>query len=135
MKFGSPIGLVSAALLALAGCASTTPAGPPEQVVAQLAQQRWAHLMDGRWADAYAMLTPAYRALHTQREYQATFKGTATWKSTKVISTTCEPEKCELRLELTIGNPVARRANDTLTTNFTETWLQEGGRWYHYEKP
>ena len=54
---------------------------------------------------------------------------------TKVINTTCEPEKCEVRMELTINNPMVRRADDTLTTNFSETWLQEGGRWYHYEKP
>ena len=141
MKFSTPIGhvrrigLVAVALLALSGCASTTPAGTPEQVVAQLAQQRWAHLIDGNWASAYAMLTPAYRALHTQRDYQSSFKGAVTWRSTKVTATTCEPEKCEVRMELTISNPMARRADDTITTNFTETWLQDGGRWYHYEKP
>ncbi|MGB4059273.1 MAG: hypothetical protein WBK26_03575 [Burkholderiaceae bacterium] len=135
MKFSTRIGTIALALVALSGCASTTPAGTPEQVVGQLAQQRWAHLIDGRWTDAYAMLTPAYRALHTQREYQGTFKGAVTWKSTKVLNTTCEPEKCEVRMELTISNPMARRADDTITTNFTETWLQDGGRWYHYEKP
>lgn len=135
MKFSTRIGTVALAMLALSGCASTTPTGTPEQVVAQLAQQRWAHLIDGNWASAYAMLTPAYRALHTQREYQSSFKGAVTWKSTKVLSTTCEPERCEVRMELTISNPMARRADDTLSTNFTETWLQDGGRWYHYEKP
>lgn len=135
MKFSTRIGTVALALVALYGCASTTPTGTPEQVVAQLAQQRWAHLIDGRWADAYAMLTPAYRALHAQREYQGTFKGAVTWKSTKVLDTACEPEKCEVRMELTISNPMARRADDTISTNFTETWLQDGGRWYHYEKP
>lgn len=135
MKFALPPGIAAVALLALSGCASTTPAGPPEQVVAQLAQQRWAHLIDGNWASAYGMLTPAYRALHTQREYQSSFKGAVTWKSTKVLSTTCEPERCEVRMELIISNPLARRTDDTITTNFTETWLQDGGRWYHYEKP
>lgn len=128
-------GFAVAALLALSGCASNSPAGMPEQVVAQLAQQRWAHLLDGNWADAYAMLTPAYRALHTQREYQGGFKGAVQWRSAKVVATTCEAETCEVRVELTVQNPMARRADDTFSTNFTETWLKDDGRWYHYEKP
>lgn len=135
MKFSTRIGTVALALVALSGCASTMPTGTPEQVVAQLAQQRWTHLIDGNWASAYAMLTPAYRALHTQRDYQNSFKSAAIWKTTQVISATCEAEKCEVRMELTVQNPMARRADDTLATNFTETWLQDGGRWYHYEKP
>ena len=128
-------GLAVTALLTLAGCTSSPPPSTPEQVVAQLAQQRWDHLIEGRWSDAYAMLTPGYRSLHTQREYQGSFKGATTWQSTKVNGIACEPERCEVRIELTIKNPMARRANDTFSTNFTETWLQEGGRWYHYEKP
>lgn len=128
-------GLAVAALLALGGCASNAPAGSPEQVVSQLAQQRWVHLLDGRWAEAYAMLTPAYRALHTQREYQSGFKGAVQWRGAKVIEATCEVDKCEVRVELTVQNPMARRADDTFSTNFTETWLQDGGGWYHYEKP
>jgi hypothetical protein len=131
-------GVAAAALLALAGCATApggAPTGAPEQVVAQLAQQRWAHLIDGRWAEAYAMLTPGYRSLHTQREYQNGFKGASTWRSVKVNAVSCEPERCEVGIELTVANPLARRGNNTFSTNFTETWLQEGSHWYHYEKP
>lgn len=127
--------LAVAASAALAGCAATSLTDSPEQTVTQLAQQRWSHLIDGRWADAYAMLTPAYRALHPLREYQAGFKGAVGWKRANVTAVTCEPEKCDVRMELVVTNPMARRADDTLSTNFSETWLKEDGRWYHYEKP
>lgn len=124
---------VLAAVLALAGCA--TAVATPEEQVTRLAQERWAHKINGDWKSAYAMLTPAYRQLHDQREYQSQFKGGVNWLRAEVASTTCEPQKCEVRIGLTVTSPLARGKVDTITTFFNETWLNEGGRWYYYEKP
>ncbi|PVY91776.1 hypothetical protein C8C95_2634 [Acidovorax sp. 99] len=121
------------AMVALSGCATT--AMTPEQQTSQLASQRWGYLIDGQWQKAYDMLTPAYRSLHDLREYQSQFKGAVQWKRAEVASTTCEAEKCEVRIELTVASPFGRGKGDTISTFFTETWLNEGGRWYYYEKP
>ena len=122
-----------AASLVLAGCAATN--ATPEQVVAQRASERWVHNINGDWKSSYEMLTPAYRQLHSQREYQSQFKGAVNWVRAEVANVTCEPEKCEVRMALTVTSPLARGKGDTITTFFNETWLNEGGRWYYYEKP
>lgn len=128
--------VLAAAMAALAGCATTaTTTSAPEQQVSQLASQRWGHLIDGQWQKAYDMLTPAYRSLHDLREYQSQFKGAVQWRRAEVANTTCEAEKCEVRIELTVASPFGRGKGDTISTFFTETWLNEGGRWYYYEKP
>ncbi len=130
---GAVMVAIAAATLALAGCASTL--NTPEAQVAQLANQRWGHLIAGDWQKAYDMLTPGYRNLHDVREYQAQFKGAVQWKKAEVASTTCEPEKCEVRIGLTVASPFGRGKGDTISTFFNETWLKEGDRWYYYEKP
>lgn len=124
---------VLAAVLALAGCA--TAVATPEAQVARLAHERWAHKINGDWKSAYEMLTPAYRQLHSQREYQSQFKGAVNWQRAEVASTSCEPQKCEVRIGLTVTFPLARGKGDTIHTFFNETWLNEGGHWYYYEKP
>jgi hypothetical protein len=128
--------VLAAAALASTGCASMGGAGAtPEAQVAQLADQRWGHLIAGDWQKAYNMLTPGYRNLHDLREYQGQFKGAVQWKKAEVATTTCEPEKCEVRIELTVASPFGRGKADTISTFFNETWLKEGDRWYYYEKP
>ncbi|MFY3382638.1 hypothetical protein [Paracidovorax sp. MALMAid1276] len=121
------------AAMLLAGCATT--AATPEAQVTQLANQRWVHLVAGDWAKAYAMLTPSYRKLHDVKDYQSQFKGAVQWRKAEVASATCEAEKCDVRVELTVTSPFGRGKGDTISTFFNETWLKEDGRWYYYEKP
>lgn len=128
------IGLGVGCALVLQGCATAPPA-LPEKVITQLANQRWQHKLDGDWDKAYAMLTPAYRALRTRADYQKQFSGAAAWKNAEVVSAACEPEACKLRVTLTLATPLARRPGDTLSTTFDETWLRQGGSWYYYEQP
>lgn len=125
--------LLAATALLAAGCATTADA--PDQQVSRLANQRWGYLIDGQWQKAYDMLTPGYRNLHDLREYQSQFKGAVQWRRAEVAQATCEAEKCDVRIELTVASPFARGKGDTISTFFTETWLKEDGRWYYYEKP
>ena len=129
-----------AGAVAASGCAgiASQVAGPasPEEKVAELANARWAHLIDDRWDQAYAMLTPAYRALHSSKEYQKSFGARpVTWKKATVASVMCEAEKCEAKVELEVVAPLARGKAATISTFIAETWLLEAGSWYHYEKP
>lgn len=131
-KSSCGLALVATALL-VAGCATTV--GAADQQVSKLANQRWGHLIEGQWQKAYDMLTPGYRNLHDLREFQSQFKGAVQWRRAEVAQATCEAEKCDVRIELTVASPFGRGKGDTITTFFTETWLKEGGRWYYYEKP
>lgn len=131
-KSSCALALVAAALLA-AGCATTE--GAADQQVSKLANQRWGYLIEGQWQKAYDMLTPGYRNLHDLREFQSQFKGAVQWRRAEVAQASCEAEKCDVRIELTVASPFGRGKGDTISTFFTETWLKEGGRWYYYEKP
>lgn len=126
------VGLLTG-FVTLSGCAPLVSVSPEASVKAAV-NERWAHLAEGRWAEAYAMLSPAYRALYTQRDYQNTFRGPVRLKSAKAVDVACEPDRCEARVELVVTSPLARREDDTLTTYITESWLLDGGRWYFVEK-
>lgn len=126
------VGLVSGFAL-LSGCAPLVSASPEVRVEAAV-NERWVHLVEGRWTEAYAMLSPGYRALYSQRDYQNTFRGAVRWKRAKAVKVACEPEKCEVRVELVVASPLARRDDDTLTTYITESWILDGGKWYFVEK-
>jgi hypothetical protein len=125
------------ALLLLAGCASTPKAPPlsPEQAVTARADQRWLALIEGRWADAYAFLTPGYREAHSLDGFKATFMGSPVrWQSAKVSTVTCEAaERCvaniAVEFELSGGMPGVPRMRTT--QQLQESWLLVGGAWHH----
>ena len=127
--------LLVAVFATLVGCAGPQQAVGPEQHVASLAATRWEWMIDGEWKQAYDMLTPGYRALHPLKEYRAQFNSPQLWQKAQIVKTSCEGNKCDVQVALTVKVPFARKPEATVETNFTETWLREGDRWYHYEKP
>lgn len=125
---------VGALALLGAGCATVSNL-PPEQEVTQLANQRWAMLVQGDWSSAYKQLVPSYREVRDLRQYRNGFAGSVRWVRGEVVSAQCEVDKCQLRVKLTTEVPLARRPGDTLDTYFDETWLNVAGRWYYYQAP
>lgn len=119
----------------LQGCATGGSTVPPELQVTRKANERWKDLVAGEWSRAYAKLVPSYRELHDLTEYKKTFKGDVKWVGAEVASTTCEPEKCNVRVKLTVELPMARRPGETLSTYIDETWLHDQGNWYYYQAP
>ncbi len=122
-------------MLSVVGCATQQQADQPEQQVVKLAAQRWAWLIDAEWKPAYDLLTPGYRALHTLKEYREKFQSAHLWQKAVVSRAECQADKCDVHVALTVTSPLARKPGVVVETNFTETWLREGGRWYYYEKP
>ncbi len=127
--------LTSATLLA--GCASApkAPPLPPEQAIAERAGLRWQAMIEGRWADAYALLTPGYREVNTVEGFQSNYVGSPViWKSYEVGAVVCEiADRCladvKIQFELTGGMPGVPKMQTQQTVQ--EVWLLVGGDWHH----
>ena len=128
-------GTLIAAALVTAGCAAFK-TETPEEVVARRAQERWQALIKHDFPAAYGYTQPGYRAVMSEEKYAKSFGGdTSAWKSVEIFQTTCEPERCTVRLRLTAKNPVPRfsRAMPEIKGFLDETWIKDDGQWWFYQ--
>ena len=121
------------AVLALAGCASMTPATPEAQVKAR-AQARQDAMVKGDYTRAYEYFTPGYRATVSAGTYLGTL-GTAIERvGATVESVRCEAlDKCIAEVKLEVKPLAVRRFTGTITTYSNETWLLEAGQWWLFQ--
>jgi hypothetical protein len=107
----------------------------PEQRVQARAEAFWKARVKAEPAAAYALMTPAYRALRDQQAFLKQFGAGSGAESSQIAKVTCEPEKCTVRVGLT-GKPVVPGLNlPTVTTYMDETWLLVDGQWWRHEAP
>ena len=119
--------------LVLAGCAALSPA-PPEELVRQRAQARWAALIDGDWSKAYQYMAPSYRAVVEQKRYANQFGGGATWLAAEVVNVTCAEDRCTVRMKVTYQPVIGMRGGEPSSTHFNETWIREEGQWWMFQR-
>lgn len=122
----------------LSGCASapsTKAPATPEEAVAQRAELRWQALIEARWADAYAFLTPGYREAHTLESYQGNFANAQIeWKAARVTDVNCDlPERCTagVQVDFEVKGGMAGMAKVESSHRLEETWLLAGDGWHH----
>jgi len=126
--------LAVAAVALVAGCAALGPQAPEEAVKAR-ANARWAALLKSDMTNAYAYLTPGYRAVHDLESYRKR-RGTAVkWTGAEVVDVRCpEATKCLAKVRIEAKPFMGRKFGDTITTHYDETWLLEDGQWWLFEK-
>lgn len=137
------------ALSLLAGCAtqsgpgpgpaSTTgavaaPAGDPVEAVKSRAADRWQALIERRFSDAYAYLSPGYRELTSNDQYiGAMSTRPVKWERADISEASCESEVCEVKIlmtySLTLPQPGVGRVSSI--SMIDERWLNIDGQWYH----
>lgn len=127
------VGLCAAALLALAGCATTTQS--PEETVRQLATQRWQAVLAEQFDRAYEFTNPAYRKLKTKEQYIAASRAAAVkWTSAEVVRVECEAQKCQVAIQTTSQLRMPSFYKAPLASGLDETWVLEDNRWWKLEK-
>jgi hypothetical protein len=129
---------VLAATLFMAACASTGSSVsklPPEQQVAERAEQRWQALIDKDWAVAHSLLTRGYREVHTLEAYQASFAGSqVAWDSVEVSTVECSSEeRCVATVSVGVRGQggVPGVPNLQQKQQISEVWLDTGDGWHH----
>ncbi|MCZ2441627.1 MAG: DUF4864 domain-containing protein [Burkholderiales bacterium] len=121
--------------LGLFGCAGIEPAAPEDRVRIR-AQERVDALRRGDFDAAYAFLSPGSRVLVTAEQYRAGFVAAPSWKGARVAEVHCETsEKCLARIAIE-HVPLLRGARmGTIESHMDETWLLDGGQWWHVYRP
>ena len=129
------------ALLALLLSACATNGGPQDRVEADLAdraQGRWQHLLEGEWAEAWTYLTPGYREAMTQERYAKSMsRKSVRWDGATVDRVECESaEKCDVVMRVQFATPLpglsGSTRNEGLGTGYVrESWLRDATGWFH----
>ena len=123
------ITLIAAMVLA-SGCAIFDNR-PPEQVVADRAQERVNLLMRGDFEKAYRYATPGYRATNTVDQYAADFGGVSMWLEAEVGEVNCplleEVLVCDVVTLISYNPP---RMGYVQTTQVPERWIKVENGWY-----
>lgn len=126
--------LAALAVTALVGCAGLTSSVPPEQVVRQLATQRWQALLSGDFDKAYEFTTPSYRQIKSAATYRLQKQALLVkWISAEVVGAKCDGPKCDLFYKLEFKPLVPMRFDGTLFSGNSEVWVFEGGQWWAFE--
>ena len=124
---------VTLAIGVMTGCATISSPTTPENIVSQRAQQRVDWLLEKKYDQAYAYLTPSYRALNSPESYRGRFGDGAKWIEPKVANVECSTEeRCVVTVKLKVL-VVARGFGKPIDSNMTETWLKEDGQWWYYQ--
>lgn len=114
------------------GAATTASASEAELLVR--ANERWKLLIDGKFADAYAYLSPGYREVVDQEEYVQTMaKRQVFWNQAEARDQECRDGLCRVRVDVlyTVNMPVMGVGEVSSSTTVIENWLLgEDGRWY-----
>ncbi len=134
------------ALALLGACATQTQpgagpiAGPaasrvaPEEAVQERAAARWQALVERRFSDAYAFLSPGYRELTSINEYVAAMSNRPVrWESADVTKASCEADVCKVNVLMTysLNMPQPGVGRIQSYSGIDEQWLQLDGEWFH----
>lgn len=118
----------------VSGCAMFD-ARPPEEIVAERAQQRVELLQAGEYDAAYTFATPGYRSTETVARYGTRWSGVKMWLTVDVTSARCEydnegvTDSCKAFLQVTY----IAAGHGEQTTLLEERWILIDGNWYLYQ--
>lgn len=124
--------IVTTSALWLSGCA--TPAANPQEIVRQLANQRWQYIIAGQFDKAYAMTAPSYRKLKTLDYYQGNLRAAPVkWKSGEVVRIDCVTQTCKVTVKAVSQIVLPTRYKGLLDSGLDESWVFEDGQWWMFE--
>ena len=118
------------------GAAAQTPraaSANPSDAVKARSVKRWELLIDKRYEEAYAFLSPGYREVRPLADYVKIMQGRPVqWTRVHFKTAKCEPESCMVDMEVhaQFEMPVMRVGTvDTLTV-LNENWILDDGEWF-----
>lgn len=116
-------------LVVVSGCASLQ--RPPEEVVAERAQQRLDALVNHKPKIAYSYASPGYRASVPFEVHHPKIAGSNSWLGAKVKSVECEEDVCTVRTLITYRLHGGKIEN---TRPMKEKWIKVDGQWWIYHR-
>jgi hypothetical protein len=131
--------LMLATVVLLSACAATpgrntAAVDDPQAYLPARAEARWKDVIEGRWREAYAYLTPGTRQVLAFDAYQGGLEASKVeWTGAEAVDVACSSEdSCVVAVKVDFdlkgglpGVPKVSAANVV-----QETWLRSGGEWY-----
>lgn len=129
--FGFRTTMLACLLVTLTACSTFAPKSDSEQVEAR-SQQRLDLLMDGEVDQAYAFMTPGYRAANPVARFRADFAaGASRFIDAKVRSSTCEEDVCTVMTAITYNHVSSIGGKPMPIERVTqERWIRVDGQWW-----
>lgn len=124
---------IFAATSLLTACALLKSA-PPEEIVRDRANARWAVLLKRDMHKAYEFAAPSYRAVVNEDAYGQRFGSSVAWIGASVVSVTCEPAKCLVTVRVEAKALQGAKLGNTISLDVDESWLLEDGGWWFFPK-
>lgn len=100
--------------------------------VGERAVARWQHIVAGRYADAYNLLSPGYRQTISQVDYELAIRNRPLrWTDASYMDQSCTSEdlctvKIMLNFEVQMPSVGVVKSQDVLE----EKWIRSEGQWY-----
>lgn len=126
---------VLAILLSVSACAVIQPQTNEEHVL-KLAEKRQAALLAHDFKKAYKYTSPGYRELHTVENFMSDYAGVYSWKSSDVLTATCDDDVCQVNVKVLVDiglmqSAVAPGEERVLVPRVNrETWLKLDNKWW-----
>lgn len=122
--------LLASLALILGGCAGMGANSSPEQIVAERAAARWNAIIANQWQQAYEYATPGYRAATSVEVFQgSTINAAIRREAAEVARVDCpQADNCTATVRLSY-QPVMP-GYPRMSTEFSERWILEDGKWY-----
>ena len=106
--------------------------GEEPSPVGERAVARWQHIVAGRFADAYNLLSPGYRQTISQVDYENTIRNRPLrWTDASYMDQSCTSEdlctvKIMLNFEVQMPSVGVVKSQDVLE----EKWIRSEGQWF-----
>ncbi len=125
---------LAAAALVLSGCA-TWGTYREAATVRDRAELRWAHLIDGQLDKAWALHSPAWRALNPYPVWSTRDMGAAvSWLQADVKGVRCEGDeqfrRCVVNISVAYRLQAGTIEAPTVARDVEELWLNTEGNWW-----
>ncbi len=140
--------LLATVVVALGACSPTKPVAPAggEQIsqslptkvqgekIGQRAVQRWEHIINKKFDDAYEMLSPGYRQTHDKKDYiQVIANRPVRWTKATFVGHECEsPDVCTIQINIQFNMTMPSVGIVKSENPVSEKWLRVENEWFFF---
>ncbi len=130
--------LLLTVLVGLVGLLPACSGPPPEpaEIVAERAQQRWDHIIEGNPGAAWSLYTPGFREINPVRDFSWEMNRRAVvYERAEVRRVDCPDEaRCTALVQIAYRAPTAPSGMGqiALERGIQETWVRIDGEWWFF---
>lgn len=131
--FACSVLVLIVSLLAMAGCAATSPTAARDALIQQRAQARWDAILARDYATAYSYATPGYRSATSATDFEIDLRSRRVqYTSADYKDHSCQEAACTVSMSVgyKVVRPVAGLSEWNGKSVVEEQWVFSKGEWW-----